>query len=177
MILSEVYYTKSIPLQGWMISAFGPRLLQSLELMNVNRANSAKEPLLTEAVDAFDREQRIATVWATFIMDAGFSLNSFWSGSMNLSEVLNPFTASTGAFNGKDDNIPPNPQTPQTKGMLSHHPVEDPFVLASKASTLVWRCAHWIRTWTQRDQVPGDLLTGLSRPDFIELTKDVNAFQ
>ena len=57
-------------------------------------------------------------------MDAGFSLNSFCSGRMNLSEVLNPFTASTMAFNGKDDDIPINPQTPQTKGMLSHHPVE-----------------------------------------------------
>ncbi|ORX37390.1 hypothetical protein BD324DRAFT_446614 [Kockovaella imperatae] len=176
-ILAEVYYNKSLPMQGWIISAFGPRLLHALELMNKNRANSVKEPLLTEPRDTFDREQRIATVWATFIVDAGFALNSFWAGSIDFAELLTPFPASTIHFHSKDDSIPPNPQTAFTPDMLTHHPVQDPFALACKASTLTWRSAKWIRTWTQRDQVPGDTLNGLARPDFMELIKDITGFQ
>jgi hypothetical protein len=58
-----------------------------MEVMNRNERDSHKAPLLPAPKNAFEREQRLATVWMTFILDAGFTLNSKWSGSMDLDEI------------------------------------------------------------------------------------------
>ena len=70
-------------------------------MTNQHRANKAKEPLLTEPRDFYDREQRYATVWLAFVYDTGFALNSFWPGSFHLSDLYNPLPASADLFKGK----------------------------------------------------------------------------
>ena len=77
-----------MPMQGWIIAGTPARILKSLEVMNRNKHERHKEPLAPEPKDAIQREERLATIWMAFIMDAGFTLNSYWNGSMDLDEVF-----------------------------------------------------------------------------------------
>lgn len=77
-----------MPLQGWIIAGTPPRLLKALEFMNKNKRVQYKEPMARPSKSAIEREERLATVWMAFIMDAGYALNSYWSGSLELDELL-----------------------------------------------------------------------------------------
>jgi len=76
-----------MPLQAFMIGGHPSRLMKAMELHNKNVPKRYKEPLIPEPRDAIEREERLATVWMTFVLDAGFAMNSFWSQSMDLAEV------------------------------------------------------------------------------------------
>jgi len=101
IMLADIYFTKGMPMQGWIVAGTPPRLLKALEVMNRNKNNHYKEPIMGEPTDFIDREERLATVWMAFIMDAGFTLNSFWNGSMDLEEVMCQFPISFSEFKGK----------------------------------------------------------------------------
>jgi hypothetical protein len=88
IMLSDIYFTKGMPMQGWIIAGTPARILKSLEIMNRNKHERHKEPLAPEPKDAIQREERLATIWMAFIMDTGFTLNSYWNGSMELDEVF-----------------------------------------------------------------------------------------
>lgn len=87
-------------MQGWIIAGTPPRLLKALEFMNktTDRPNRAKPPLAPSPKDAVQREERLATVWMAFIADAGFALNSYWSGSLELDDLLCNLPVSADAF-------------------------------------------------------------------------------
>lgn len=70
-----------------MISGQPARLIKPLELTNKNIPKRLKEPLLPDSCDRVEREERIAAVWMAFIIDSGYSMNSTWSQSMDLSEI------------------------------------------------------------------------------------------
>jgi hypothetical protein len=100
-MLADLYFTKGMPMQGWLVAGTAPRMLKALEIMNKNKHVRYKEPLVGEPTDCIDREERLATVWMAFIMDAGFTLNSYWNGSMDLSEVLCLLPVGYSDFRGK----------------------------------------------------------------------------
>lgn len=97
-MLSDIYFCKGMPMQGWIIAGTPARILKSLEIMNRNKHERHKEPLAPEPKDAIQREERIATIWMAFIMDTGFTLNSYWNGSMELDEVFCTLPISYEAF-------------------------------------------------------------------------------
>lgn len=43
--------------------------------------------MLKPTTNAIQREERLATVWLAHIQDAGFSMNSYWSQSMDYLEL------------------------------------------------------------------------------------------
>jgi len=100
-MLADIYFTKGMPMQGWIVAGIPPRMLKALEIMNKNNYPRYKEPLMGEPADSVEREQRLATVWMAFITDAGFTLNSYWNGSMDLEEVLCPLPISYTDFKGR----------------------------------------------------------------------------
>ena len=104
-MLADLYFTKGMPMQGWIVAGTAPRLLKALEIMNKNKHPRYKEPLVGEPADSVDREERLATVWMAFIMDAGFTLNSYWNGAMDLDEVLCPLPISYSEFRGRVSRI------------------------------------------------------------------------
>lgn len=177
IVLADLYFQKGMPLQGWIIAGTPPRLLKALEFLNKNRRETYKEPMTEDAKDSVEREERLATVWMAFIMDAGYTLNSYWNGGFDLDEVWCPLPVDIETFRGKETNYPGNSQTAHSPDVLTHHPFPDSFVLAAKASMLVSRCAKWVRHWLQRDIVPGDEIEGLRHPSFTALVNDIHAFQ
>ena len=76
-----------MPLQAWLLAGIGPRLIKSLELGNLHHPKRMKEAMLPPTNDPIEREERLATVWMAHVQDAGFSINSFWSQSMDLAEL------------------------------------------------------------------------------------------
>lgn len=70
-----------------------------MEFMNRNKRIQHKEPLVPVPKDAIQREERLATVWMAYIMDAGYALNSYWGGSMELDEVLCNLPIAADQFN------------------------------------------------------------------------------
>jgi hypothetical protein len=99
-MLTDVYFAKSMPMQGLIVAGTPPRLLKALEIMNKNQHVRYKEALIGEPTDCVDREVRLATVWMTFIMDAVITLNSYWNGNIYLDEVQCPFPIGDSAFQG-----------------------------------------------------------------------------
>lgn len=76
-----------MPLQAFIMSGIPPRLMAAMELHTKNTPKRFKEPLYPEPSDATEREERLATVWMAFFADAGISVNSCWTQSLNLSEI------------------------------------------------------------------------------------------
>jgi len=87
IILADLYFTKGMPLQATITAAIPARLMKTIEMHNKNVPKRWKEPLFPEPIDAIEREERLATVWMAFSNDAGFSVNSCWSQSMDLGEI------------------------------------------------------------------------------------------
>ena len=85
--MSDLYFVKGMPLQAFILASQAPKLMKILELHNKNVPKRFKEPWLPEAQSAIEREERLATVWITFLIDAAFSVNSCWAQSMDLAEV------------------------------------------------------------------------------------------
>ena len=102
IILADLYFNKGLPMVGWIHAGNPARLIKALEMQNKNRPHRYKEPLVAEATTAIQREERIATVWVAFVQDAGFSINSCWSGSMDLPEIRCPLPVSAEIFNSRD---------------------------------------------------------------------------
>lgn len=102
IILSEVFFLKGMPLQGWLMAGTAPRLIKSLELGNRNHGfKRAKEPMLPPPKTAIEREERIATLWMAHIQDSGFAINSYWAQSMDYRELRCPLPTSTAEFRKK----------------------------------------------------------------------------
>jgi hypothetical protein len=59
-----------------------------MELGNRNHPIRYKQDLYPPTIHSIDREERLATVWMAYVQDAGYSLNSYWSQSMDLRELL-----------------------------------------------------------------------------------------
>lgn len=59
-----------------------------MELGNRNHQIRYKQVLYPPRSFSVDREERLATVWMAFVHDAGYSLNSYWSQSMDWKELL-----------------------------------------------------------------------------------------
>lgn len=87
-----------MPLQGWIIAGTPARLLKALEFMNKNRRELYKDPIVGDAKDCIEREERLATVWLAFIMDAAYTLNSYWNGSFDIDEIYCPLPVSAELF-------------------------------------------------------------------------------
>ncbi|ORY29350.1 hypothetical protein BCR39DRAFT_532444 [Naematelia encephala] len=177
VILSDVYFSKGLPLEGWLTSGHPARLMKALELTNKNQPKRYKEPLYPDAHDDIEREERLATVWMAFVLDSGFSVNSYWSQSFDLSEMRCGLPTSAAEFNKKDEFMLRNPQSPESPDLMTNHPISDSFVLTVKASILLSRTARWLRDWQQRDIVPGDDLDGLKSPEYSRIITDIYNFQ
>lgn len=76
-------------MQAWMVAGQPARLVKILEIATRRAAKRYKDPVLPthDNVSAIEREERRATVWQGFILDAIFGLNSSWGGSFKLSEI------------------------------------------------------------------------------------------
>lgn len=86
---------------GWMLGGTPARLLKALEFMNKNRREQYKDPIAEDPKDSVEREERLATVWMAFIMDAGCTLNSYWNGSMDIDEIYCPLPIDIETFRAK----------------------------------------------------------------------------
>jgi len=75
------------------------RLIKSTEIGNRNNPTRYSDSIFHPQDSWADREEAYATVWMAFVLDSGFAMNSFWSQSMNLGELLCPLPTSSRAFN------------------------------------------------------------------------------
>ncbi|CAD6586875.1 MAG: hypothetical protein TREMPRED_004578 [Tremellales sp. Tagirdzhanova-0007] len=153
------------------------RLMKAMELHVKNQTKRDKEPIFPVTTDYIQREERIATVWMAFIWDAGFAVNTCWSQSMDLHEVMCNLPTSVADLQKGINSDQGNPQSPESPDLFSNHPICDSFVLAVKASILLSRVNKFIMAWMQRKIVPGDDLAGLQMPEYLQLVNDIRAFQ
>ncbi|GFZ45511.1 hypothetical protein JCM24511_03237 [Saitozyma sp. JCM 24511] len=176
VLMSDVYLAKGLPLQGWMAAGQPARLIKSLELANRRYANTHKEPMFPSPQTSLEREERLATVWQSFIIDSCFSINSYWAQSMDLDDMHCHLPTSAEEFRKNDDMVA-NPQSPKDPDIYTVHPVADSFILVCKAAILQSRAAKWLLRWSQREPVPGDEYDGPRQPDFLAIVNDILAFQ
>ncbi|KAL1406004.1 hypothetical protein Q8F55_007687 [Vanrija albida] len=180
LVLSNVYFTKNMPLRSWITAGTPGRLIKALELINRNPRKSDKGTLMPDCTSDRDREERYATVWMAYLTESTLSVNSAWSQSLEVDEIGIPLPTSNDEFNMKNDFfglMKANPQNAHDHDVLVNHPITDPFVLVIKCSLLLGRAAKWIRQWQQRVMQPGDEMDGLKSSTFIQLNGDIFAFQ
>lgn len=180
IILGQNYLNGGLALRGWITGGVPGRLIKALEISTRNPRQTDKPPLMEAAEDDRDREERIATVWIAYLVEAGFSSNSCWASSLHLEEIFIPLPTSHDEWHQRFDQsgyMRENPQTAHDPDVLVYHPVPDPFVLVVKASLLLGRIARWVYEWQQRVVQPGDRHEGMRRPSFIKLIDDIDAFQ
>ena len=101
IILTDVYFAKGLPVEGWVVAGLAPRMLKALEIGNRNIPKRFKEPLFSEPANPTEREERLATLWMAYITDSGFSINSSWSASLDISEIWCPLPTSFDEFRRK----------------------------------------------------------------------------
>lgn len=101
IILCDLYFGRGFPMQAWILAGTPARLVKALELGNKNRPQRFKDPMLQAPATPIQREERLAAVWLTFMLDANFSINSFWNGTMELDEVWCAFPAKWNDSNGE----------------------------------------------------------------------------
>jgi hypothetical protein len=103
IILSEVFFQKGLPLQGCLMESTASRLIKSTEIGNRNDPTRYSDSIFHPQDSWSDREEAYATIWMAFVLDSGFAMNSYWSQSMNLVELLCPLPTSSGVFH---QNVP-----------------------------------------------------------------------
>lgn len=81
------------------------RLIKSTEIGNRNDPTRYSDSIFHPQDSWTDREEAYATVWMAFVLDSGFAMNSFWSQSMNLGELLCPLPTSSRAFHQNVHNF------------------------------------------------------------------------
>ena len=87
-------------LMGWMTAGIAPKLLKSLELLHKNKVPRMKDAHMSDPQNDVEREERLGTVWMTYILDSGFAVCSSWSGSIEYEEMLCNLPASNEDFRG-----------------------------------------------------------------------------
>lgn len=180
MILSITYLNKGIALRSWIMSAAPVRLIHALEITNRNLRTGGKPPIMGAPATDREREERLATIWLTYMYDVGFALNACWTPIFNIETIYNALPTSATEFAKKQHlgaTMQGNPQTAHEADVMVHHPVHDAFVLAVKASMLFGRVSKWLGTWKQRHVRPGDSHEALSAPSFVQLNAEIMAFQ
>ena len=110
VLMSEVYSQKGFTMLAWTLAAIPVRLIQGLELTNRNIPKRYKLGLLPVTQDPIEKEERLATVWQTYITDAFFAVGSYWQPSMDEREWYCKLPGSHLGF--KKGVVEPNPQGP-----------------------------------------------------------------
>ncbi|EKC99114.1 hypothetical protein A1Q2_06518 [Trichosporon asahii var. asahii CBS 8904] len=180
MILSLTYLNKGIALRSWIMSAAPVRLIHALEITNRNLRTGGKPPIMGAPATDREREERLATIWLTYMYDVGFAVNACWTPIFNIDTIYNALPTSATEFAKKQHlgaSMAGNPQTAHEADVMVHHPVHDAFVLAVKASMLFGRVSKWLGTWKQRHVRAGDAQDALSAPSFVQLNAEIMAFQ
>lgn len=180
MILSLTYLNKGIALRSWIMSATPVRLIHALEITNRNLRTGGKPPIMGAPATDREREERLATIWLTYMYDVGFAVNACWTPIFTLDTIYNQLPTSASEFAKKQHlgaSMQGNPQTAHEADVMVHHPVHDAFVLAVKASMLFGRVSKWLGTWKQRHVRAGDAQDALSAPSFVQLNAEIMAFQ
>lgn len=180
MILAICYLNKGVALRSWIMSATPVRLIHALEITNRNLRTGGKPPIMGAPATDREREERLATIWLTYMYDVGFAVNACWTPIFSLDTIYNPLPTSASEFSKKQHlgaGMQGNPQTAHEADVMVHHPVHDAFVLAVKASMLFGRVSKWLGTWKQRHVRPGDAQDALSSPSFVQLNAEIMAFQ
>lgn len=160
---------------AWMVSGVPPRLISSIGLGRRNIVESHQPGLLQPPIDDIQREERLATIWMAFFVDASFAIHLNWAQSMNLEDIKCQLPAGTVEF--CQATIMSNPQTGHDLDLLTSHPIDDTFVLSIKSAILLTKAARWVRTWQQRVITPGDQYEGLKSVEFVVLEAGVVEFQ
>ncbi|BEI81130.1 hypothetical protein CcaverHIS002_0202900 [Cutaneotrichosporon cavernicola] len=180
IILSQIYLNAGLALRGWMTGALAGRIIKALEISTRNLRKADKPPLMDAPESDREREERVATVWIAYILEASFASNACWASSLTLDEIFIRLPTSSNEWNQRVDQtgyMKENPQTAHDPNVLVYHPVPDPFVLVVKSSLLLGRIASWVYDWNQRVVQPGDAYEGMKLPAFLKLVNDIDAFQ
>ena len=98
IILSEVFFQKGLPLQGCLMECTASRLIKSTEIGNRNDPTPYSDSIFHPQDSWSDREEAYATIWMAFVLDSGFAMNSYWSQSLSMTELLCPLPTSSGVF-------------------------------------------------------------------------------
>lgn len=110
VLMSEVYSQKGFTMLAWTLASVPVRLIQGLELTNRNIPKRYKLGLLPVTHDPVEKEERLATVWQTYITDAYFAVGSYWMPSMDERDYYCKLPGPTSSF--KKGLAEPNPQGP-----------------------------------------------------------------
>ncbi|WVQ82737.1 hypothetical protein IAT38_004869 [Cryptococcus sp. DSM 104549] len=178
-ILTDVYLNKGMCLKGWLTATQPSQIILALEVLKrKNKKKYAETPILGPPASSLEREERLSTLWWTFLNDAGGALYSALAPVINLADVESPLPTSAKDW-AKMDAMFENPQDATSYDLLYSHPVEDPFVLVIKIAILLSKIARfdrWIRDWHHRDPVPGDDFAGMSKQSFKDYLQNVETF-
>jgi hypothetical protein len=180
MILSVVYFNRGMGLRSWLTSGGPVRLVKALEILNRNTRKADKPALIGDPTYDYEREERRATVWLSYLQETGFAANSNWAPNFDLDEIHTELPTTTDEFTQKHDStgfMKPNPQTGRDIDVLVNHPMPDPFVLVIQCSIILGRVSKWIRMWQQRHIRPGDNMEGFRSPEFVKLNAEIAGFQ
>jgi hypothetical protein len=71
-----------------LIASGAAKLIKSLDFRHSHIPVQYTDATYSPEGDAVSREEQLATVWMAYIQDSGFSVNSYWSQSMDLRELL-----------------------------------------------------------------------------------------
>jgi hypothetical protein len=97
-----------------MTSAAPVRLVKALEILNRNVRKGDKPALMGEPKSDHEREERLATVWLSYLHEAGFAANTNWAPNFELDEIKIDLPTSNDEFQQTFDTtgyMKPNPQT------------------------------------------------------------------
>lgn len=115
MIISATYFNKGMALRSWMSSGTPIRLIKALEISNRNPRKLGEKPALIGAAENdSDREERLATIWLSYLNEAGFAANSAWAPNLELQDIRVPLPTSAEEFAQKVDRSGYMKQNPQT---------------------------------------------------------------
>ncbi|WVQ82738.1 hypothetical protein IAT38_004870 [Cryptococcus sp. DSM 104549] len=178
-ILTDVYLNKGMCLKGWLTATQPSQIILALEVLKrKNRKKYAETPILGPPTSSVEREERLSTLWWTFLKDAGGALYSSLAPVINLADVESPLP--TGAADwAKMDSMFENPQDAKSFDLLYSPVCLGYLVLVIKMSILLSKVARydkWIRDWHHRDAVPGDDLAGMSQQSFKDHLQSIETY-
>lgn len=112
VLMGEVYCQKGFTMHGWTLAATPIRLVQGLEMTNRNVVKRSKVGLLDPPKTSIEREERLATVWQTYLTDAFFAVGSYWQPSVDERTFHCRLPAASPGFVQGHEVIEENPQGP-----------------------------------------------------------------